>query len=514
MMCAVQKALCDPQSMVGHAEEPELRRAVKLMRARKGRCTLIKVKSHIGITGNELADEAADVGRADPNHITPPAPTAAGQPDDDEIAPKISVTDAASGEPADKAGLEKIMADHIVDRIKAIELTRAAKATAEAAKADPASRRKIPGPSVAYRWIEASEHLIDPGAYGFDKPRLFPTVSRTLNRIRMQQRPHNFKKRCQAPGCNRSVFNLVHGRGGCCNITLRGLITDCSNQSVHLVADTARSDDGNCVLLVNAGVKYGSLKLEDFTIPGWALPHIRGRPGHRPFPDKPDIVLIRGWAGGTPPTNAKLTPGYSGPVVTFVIVEHKMANDMYLADARNEKRSIYVELVLELLVAGWAVEFCTDAADYASWYGKYTTFDDLDEVPATGPAVDETAHDNSDAESSSGDDDDDDDDTVPASQPLSQESQKPSKRKPLNVIPLEEGEVRFPIHTVIVGHAGSQLKSNTDAFLALGIPQTKHKDLLLALSVNAVQRTHHCLVHYKHLCRGTAPASAPAAGVG
>jgi hypothetical protein len=55
---------------------------------------------------------------------------------------------------------------------------------------------------------------------------------------------------------------------------------------------------------------------------------------------------------------------------------------------------------------------------------------------------------------------------------------------------------------------------NTDAFLALGIPQAKHKDLLLALSVNAVQRTHHWLVHYKHLCRGTAPASAPAAGVG
>jgi hypothetical protein len=202
-------------------------------------------------------------------------------------------------------------------------------------------------------------------------------------------------------------------------------------------------------------------------------------------------------------------------VVTFVIVEHKITNDMYTEGARNEKRSIYVELVLALLAEGWAVEFCPNAADYASWYGKYTTFDDLEDVPAMGPAVDETAHDNSDVESSSSDDDDVDEDTVPASQPPSQESQKPSKRKkPLRVIPLEEGEMRSPIHTIIVGHAGSQLKSNTDAFLALGIPQAKHKDLLLALSVNAVQRTHHCLVHYKHLCRGTAPASAPAAGVG
>jgi hypothetical protein len=49
------------------------------------------------------------------------------------------------------------------------------------------------------------------------------------------------------------------------------------------------------------------------------------------------------------------------------------------------------------------------------------------------------------------------------------------------------------VHTIIVGHAGSQLESNKDAPLALGIPQTKHKDLLLALSVNAVQRTHHRL---------------------
>jgi hypothetical protein len=126
--------------------------------------------------------------------------------------------------------------------------------------------------------------------------------------------------------------------------------------------------------------------------------------------------------------------------------------------------------------------------------------------------VDETAHDNSDVESSSSDDDQPDD-TAPAPQPPPKKAR--SKRpEPLRVIPMEEGEVRYPIHTIIVGHAGSQLESNKDALLALGIPQTKHKDLLLALSVNAVQRTHHCLVHYKHLCRGTTPAAAPAAGVG
>ena len=270
-------------------------------------------------------------------------------------------------------------------------------------------------------------------------------------------------------------------------------------------------------------VKYGNMR-EDYTIPGWALPHIRGRPGHRPFPDKPDTVLIRGWAGGpTPPTNAKLTPGYNTPVVTFVIVEHKMANDMYLSDARNEKRSIYVELVKELLAAGWAVEFCTQITDVSTWYRKYRVFDESEDTPATGPAVDETANDDSDVESSSSDNDDVD--AAPGSQ--AQDSQEPSQRSqprarararaPLRVFDLEDGEPHaFPIHTIIVGHAGSQLDSNTDAFLALGIPQAKHKDLLLALSVNAVQRTHHSLVHYKRLCRGVAPAraGAPAAGVG
>ena len=128
----------------------------------------------------------------------------------------------------------------------------------------------------------------------------------------------------------------------------------------------------------------------------------------------------------------------------------------------------------------------------------------------------------SDVESSSSDGDDDDD-NAPGSQ--TQDSQEPSQRSqprarartraPLRVFDLEDGEPHaFPIHTIIVGHAGSQLESNTDAFLALGIPQAKH--LLLALSVNAVQRTHHCLVHYKRLCRGAAFArdGAPPAGVG
>jgi hypothetical protein len=59
------------------------------------------------------------------------------------------------------------------------------------------------------------------------------------------------------------VFNLVHGRGGCRNTTMRGLITDCSNQSVHIVGDVARRDDGSCTLLINAGRAPGTLTSVD-----------------------------------------------------------------------------------------------------------------------------------------------------------------------------------------------------------------------------------------------------------
>jgi hypothetical protein len=49
----------------------------------------------------------------------------------------------------------------------------------------------------------------------------------------------------------------------------------------------------------------------------------------------------------------------------------------------------------------------------------------------------------------------------------------------------------FPIHTIIVGHAGSQLESNTDAFLALGIPQAKMKERTRTDLAGAAAVQHH-----------------------
>jgi len=496
-MSAIQNGLYDAGSMHGHAEERELHLAVKLLQARAGRTTFIKVKSHIGITGNELADKAAEAGRTNPNLVRAPLPANAG-PQPDDHPPKLSVLVAATDEPVLKADLAVICSNIVVEEIQAEERARVA-----------AGRTN--GQSVASRWIEAATDgdYINPTSFAFDKARLAAKVAHTANRCRMRQRPRNFGARCPAPDCQGKIYNQLHGRGACGNPTMRSLITDCSNESVHLVAAAALAGDVvGCTLLVNAGTKYGASKREDHTIPGWALP---GPPGNRGFPDKPDLVLIKNWDGGPlgvqpPPTNTKRTPGYVGPTVTFVIVEHKMTQDLHLRQSRNYKRNVYAQLALALAVEGWDVELCTDVTDPSTWYGK-----DCDRgVPAHAPAkespaeVDATEHDDSDIESVSSDGDDDSDDEAAQAQQSQESSQhpQPSQRAPLHIVPLERGEIRYPIHTIIVGQTGCHLASNKAALAALGVRPADIDGLLLSLSVNAVQRTHHCLAAYKHLCRG------------
>ena len=269
-----------------------------------------------------------------------------------------------------------------------------------------------------------------------------------MTRIRMNQRPRNFKTRCEAPGCGKVVLNLVHGRGACGNATIRNLITDCSNESVHIVADAVSAGNlEQCALLVNAGNKYGT-KREDFTIPDWALP---GAPGRRGFPDKPDIVVIKNWRRGTPPpTNARQTPGYTGPVVTFLIAEHKLSNDFYLKEGCNEKRSIYVELVLALLQAGWAVELNGKVRDHTTWYGQSPDYGAPHRAqPATRAPVDAAEHDDSDAESTDSEDDrprgDNHDDADAGPLRLDSQRRQAPVLTPAKLIPVEEGELRLPI---------------------------------------------------------------------
>jgi ribonuclease HI len=59
----IENAVYDDTPMCGAPEEDKLREAVANMKKLKGKTTLIKVRGHVGITGNKAADEAAKAAR-------------------------------------------------------------------------------------------------------------------------------------------------------------------------------------------------------------------------------------------------------------------------------------------------------------------------------------------------------------------------------------------------------------------------------------------------------------------
>ena len=90
--------------------------------------------------------------------------------------------------------------------------------------------------------------------------------------------------------------------------------TDGHNQTVHAIARAIRANLlATSTLLVSAGTKYSPDGTMDYTVPEWLLPSATwGAPGHRKFADVPDMMLIVGWAQGTPPpvdkSSVKLYP--------------------------------------------------------------------------------------------------------------------------------------------------------------------------------------------------------------
>ena len=62
-MQAILKGTIDRQSMNGHAEEDTLRQCVRNVLKRQAPTHMIKVKAHVGISGNEQADKVAEKAR-------------------------------------------------------------------------------------------------------------------------------------------------------------------------------------------------------------------------------------------------------------------------------------------------------------------------------------------------------------------------------------------------------------------------------------------------------------------
>ena len=271
-------------------------------------------------------------------------------------------------------------------------------------------------------------------------------------------------KKCPLPGCNLKIENRFHFRSGCHNTDQSDVITTCANKQVHRIRKAfEKGEQARWTLLVNAGAKLAKNGVEDETIPGWMLPEGKyGKFGNRPFPDKVDMVLVRGWDSTTPPPATRQEKSQ----VKLVLVESTSSHDHHLVDAESHKRSKYVQLVLALQLEGWVVELSGDVkpAQWESWYFQYKQA----EVDC-GPTG-----------------------------------------KLMNVV---DGQVRegesfagfSPIHTVILGHCGTHLKTNKAAFQALGIVDGKLlKSLLLDLSVLAADNLRACRASFDRLRKASA----------
>jgi hypothetical protein len=112
-------------------------------------------------------------------------------------------------------------------------------------------------------------------------------------------------------------------------------------------------------LLVNAGIKFGPFKAEDYTVPAWMLP---GVPGQRGFPDKPDMMLVMGWKRGDAPPADK-------SAITLIPLEHCYSNDFFMADSRLVKQAKYARLMYELRAHGWLV--VGDASETPTFFADH-----------------------------------------------------------------------------------------------------------------------------------------------
>ena len=259
------------------------------------------------------------------------------------------------------------------------------------------------------------------------------------------QQDRRIGKQCKLTGCEKIISSPFHACGGCDDPRQKDKVQDEANRLTHHIAKAVhRGALGKFTLLVNAGVKHSDNKKEDTTIPSWLLP---GTYGHRGFPDKIDIVLIKGWITGDP----EPTPDQRDDIM-LIIVEVTSSHDHHTSDSVNHKRSKYVELVIALQQAGWKVKLADVApTEWQTWYRKYkfvsdAEYDDLTPLVTTA--------------------------TIPS-----------------------------PIHTIVLGHCGSHSLTNIPALLALGIDSRHINTLLRRLSTLAVYRLLACQSSYNKLER-------------
>ena len=462
---AIEAGLLDSASMRHHAEERLLRTVVANVRARTASTLFVKVKAHIGLTLNELADTTAALARkADMATAPAPSPNVAVDLAEMPHTPILVVT--ATGErckPADVAErLCEVKAAQIRDgeterlaRVAAKDLSYAVAVAAGAQPAQPLHK----GPSLAYKAVVAAteQDIVKPSTFNHRSIRVPPRAAKTWHKCRAGQRPrgaHTQHLKCRL--CSKLVLTYAHARGDCDHEDIEALQTDGHDQTVHAMARAFRAKlPVTSTLLVNAGTKYSPTGTMDHTVPDWMLPFERwGAPGHRKFPDKPDMMLIVGWTQGTPPPVDKKS-------VKLFMLEFTSTNDRFLITARNLKDSKYAPLVGALYKEGWRVYFSSDRGD--DW------FTDTSEVNNVEPGEIVEGY-------------------------------------PPHVLRGPCGQ----IHTVVIGHCGTHLTSNIETFTAFGLSSKEVLALLRETVALSAKQLHSCVANHLRL---SASATAPV-GVG
>ena len=236
-------------------------------------CVIQKVRAHVGIPGNEVADTLAKAGvtQADTAELL--------------LAPTTDLGPFSLW-PEPVLGLSRgpILRPNIQRSVLLIHAHRAVRAI-EALAAQPLATDPRPPHPTARFWSLAAPALLPAESSAFLRTRLVPP--RTLQ-LAVQLRHWTYCGRARlhqmrlAPSplcllCGLHPDTPTYAGGGCSHPTLADMSTVSHNQAVHMIVDALREGShGGDRILVNAGIHAGAAP--DRTVPSYLVPGYSGLP--------------------------------------------------------------------------------------------------------------------------------------------------------------------------------------------------------------------------------------------
>ena len=326
-----------PEALVGDKHEGLVAAIGELIAGRPGRFALRKIKAHVGLHGNELADEAA-------KHAAL------------EEEGEQNVRRGVEGSGAPGVGLPSCEG----------EILTKPKTQLRPVVREWMRRRYNYGVQLHDMWTENSDG-IDLGPsnrhWKVGAPLRRPAV-KTVFRMRNgdymcqyllnlhAKNPDTVDPTCPL-GC--PFIDTWRHTFLCEKSGVRDLVTARHNRACEIVEAAMRQNGHQAwMILRNYGKVDGGP--EEKTVPPWMLGWERGE---RQVPDKPDFVVIKGWRRTWPPPEGPVMhvkDADEGEVsVSLVLGELKYADDIDMPRKHEMAREKYAPLIRQLAEAGWRV---------------------------------------------------------------------------------------------------------------------------------------------------------------